>query len=419
MLIESYNRVNSQYYKALNQKNHHYKIKLELLTNYETTIGEIVKDVGSTADGQININYQQLVRRSCSLHLINVDNKYAPDTNNGFWFHRKFKLWIGVATREEIFWFSQGVYVTKDASGDVYSINIEGIDKGGLINGDMKRNMLTAKYVIEVGSNIAQLIKDTLAMNITSVMGFDSNDTAVIGNTGEVLDNIAPLIDKKYFLTTTQNEISVDSCAYLGDLFIALGEGYNADVYYDTEGHFRFSEIVDANSPNGYVYMHHDWEFSDDTIWLSNFNMSYQLDGINAVTVYTNTSDPTLKNVSYTAYNNNPLSPLRTKFAGIRRLEPVEISYINVSEDEMLSRCKQYANYLLLKQSMIGLSASFQCPILPHLDVNRTIGITSKAHNLDSDTFVVQSITIPLSSDPMSVTATNVNWLPSDMSAER
>jgi hypothetical protein len=99
-------------------------------------------------------------------------------------------------------------------------------------------------------------------------------------------------------------------------------------------------------------------------------------------------------------------------------MSDVEIPYVNVSQDEMEQRCKAYADYLLMKEAMRGMSISFSSPIIPHLDVNRTIGITDKRFDLDDETFVVNSITIPLSAEAMQINATRFSWLPDNTTIE-
>lgn len=63
--MEYFNQTSSEYFYFLGNDNNNYKIKLEILTYYENAIGEIVRDIPTTAQGQININYQQITRRSC------------------------------------------------------------------------------------------------------------------------------------------------------------------------------------------------------------------------------------------------------------------------------------------------------------------------------------------------------------------
>ena len=79
-----FNTITPQYLDALKRHYGFYWLKLELLSDNETVIGEIVKPVSLDSQGQININYQQITRRSCSLSLINVDNQYAPNQLHGF-----------------------------------------------------------------------------------------------------------------------------------------------------------------------------------------------------------------------------------------------------------------------------------------------------------------------------------------------
>ena len=64
---------------------------------------------------------------------------------------------------------------------------------------------------------------------------------------------------------------------------------------------------------------------------------------------------------------------------------------------------------------MVGMTLNFNCPIIPHMDVNKTIQITDQYADIEDGIYVVQSITIPLSGNKMQVNATNINWLPNDM----
>ena len=136
---------------------------------------------------------------------------------------------------------------------------------------------------------------------------------------------------------------------------------------------------------------------------------------VNDTTEKVDTNPP---NLSYTAYNVNPMSPLAVGKVGLRQMESKEIDYIDTSNGDMRDRCQQYAVMLLHKESMIGMSLSFNCPIIPHLDVNNTIGITDEYQNIYAETFVIQSITIPLGAGAMSISATNINWLPSNINIE-
>jgi hypothetical protein len=410
--MEYYNLTNDEYERILNSFSCQYKIKVQLLGCYEDVVGEITKDVSIDAQGQININFQQLTRRSCSLTLINIDKKYVPSPDNVVWVDRKFKLWIGATNGENVYWFSQGVFVTQDASADNGTVNIEAIDKGGVLDGTLKTGCLDVQYIIKSGSAISKLIKDTLMINMT-----DSSRLGGLQITTRLLDSIPPIIDWEFNNMTTQADISLDANSYIGNLFTSLADGYGADVYYNGNGQMVFSKSVTASRIDEYNFIGAQWHFKDLTSQFQNPNYTYKFDGVNCVTVYTNSS--TLKNVSYTAYNNSPLSPLRVGAVGVRRLNSQEIDYVAGKVSDMEKRCRDYADYLLLKESLLGMSISFNSPIIPHLDVNKPILITDKLKNLNAERYVVQSITIPLGAGEMNISATNVNWLPNTVDIEK
>lgn len=410
--LEFYDEYNDEYLFALNQKHRRYKLRVELLGYYENVVGEITKDVSIDASGQITINNEQITRRSCSLNLINVEKQYLPSSDNPIWFNRKFKLWIGIVIKDKTYWWSQGVYFTQKATCDGNVVSIQGVDKGGALDGTIKTGMLDTTYIIESGTTIANVIRDTLMWNETNSPYLKRNTRA----TSYPIDPITPIIDSRFNTYHTQNEITLNGNDYISTLFSSLADGYGADAYYNTNGRFIFQQMADDNRIDGYRFMARQWNFEADGEFYADSNVEYNFDSYNVVTVYTNESD--LVNVSYTAANNNPLSPLRLDSAGVRRMSDVEIPYVNVSQDEMEQRCKAYADYLLMKEAMRGMSISFSSPIIPHLDVNRTIGITDKRFDLDDETFVVNSITIPLSAESMQINATRFSWLPDNTTIE-
>ena len=270
--MEYYNRITPNYLRAIKKSYGRYLLKLELLTENETVVGEIIQPLSIDSAGQLNINYQQITRRSCSLALINVDNKYAPNQNSWFWYRRKFKLWYGLSYGEESWWFSQGVFITNGANGDCHLINIEAVDKGGMLDGTLKYNLLESKYVFEKGSKIAQLVRDTL----------------LLSDGRNVIDPTPPLIDKIFEDAEIEKEITINENAYIGELFKTLAETYGADVFYDTNGRLNFTRLVDGDRVDGYRYMGAQYEFSDEDKMYLISSLNYSYDAVNAVTVYTN-----------------------------------------------------------------------------------------------------------------------------------
>lgn len=442
--MEYFNKNTSEYRTALkNNLITRYLLRLELLSYYENPIGEITKDISLEAQGQININYKQLTRRSCSLTLANIEDKYLPSPNSPIWYLRKFKLWLGIEDNyENIWWFSQGVYCIVSATANAHTVQIEAVDKGGTLDGTLKLNLAEVQYVVESGATITDIVRDTLALNIGGNVAMTNSNA--YGGANMPIDPVQPLVDLRYNNQKIKADISVDANNYIGNLFVSIADGYGADIYYDGDGHFRFNALADVFFVDGYKYMAAQWEYDN----LSDANCQYNFDGLNAVTVYTNLSistealiqaqeeskqddedesvsiepidpeDVQAYNLSYTAYNVNPLSPIRVGAVGVRRMESQEIDYIDTTDSDMLARCQQYAVMLLHKQTMLGATLNFNSPIIPHIDVNKTIRITDEYLNIHNELFVVQSVTIPLGAGAMQISATNINWLPSGVNVE-
>lgn len=596
--MEYFNRYSPEYIAALKTGNGHYKIRLEILSQNETAVGEITKDISLTAQGQITINYEQITRRSCSLTLIDVDGKYLPHKNSPFWINRKFKLLIGLVVGDDIYWWSQGIFYTLSVTANNHILSIEGVDKGAALDGTLKLNMTDAEYVIEREDNISRTIRQLMALNVgaSSIEGLNE----IIYGGDAPMDVKEPLVGIRYFGQQAQSKIVVDANNYVGEIFTKLADLYGADCYYDTEGYFNFVPYMDNY---GYNYAPKQWEFNDLSAFFEDVNYNYSYDGENVVTYYTNSTDIGVANVAWTSYNTNPLSPLNVS-VGIRRAQSQEMPYYNyagdtevdictadliqiqkeiqelgintsvtvygnidtnnrevlewteenielyydellswgeenpedllgsistvmgvsseydgveiayspllqttngavllsselvdeyiwglldnlsenwtkeqllaadvtglefdgvmikkliadagetailtgeamhyvgqygalalaqnalkeatherdeLNQEQMIQDCKAAANHYLTKSSLIGMQLTFNAPLIPHMDVNRTIGICDSWAGIEDGTFIVQSITIPLSAGKMSISATNINWLPNDMGFE-
>ena len=590
--MEYFNHYSDEYINALKLGNGEYKIRLELLSDGETVVGEITQDLSLSSAGQITINYEQIVRRSCSLTLINVDNKYHPNKNSPFWINRKFKLWLGLVVNDNIYWWSQGVFYTLSATSTNNELNIEAVDKGAALDGTLKLNMTEYDYEINRGDTVCNAVRSILSLNMNDV----DLPKEIIYSNGKPIDSATPIVGIEYYTQTLQNQIHVDANNYISEILLNLANSYAADCYYDTDGHFVFSRYIESS---GYQFAPKIWDFDNLSSFFEDVNYDYSYDGENVVTYYTNSSDETTTNVAWTAYNTNPLSPLCVT-TGIRRAvsqemeyyryygqeeidrcllyiketqdeileknvdvtkvvygnidmnnrqplewneenletyaneleswgyEPEELegsvstvmgmssewdgveiafspllqtddgavllsedwvdSYISIlienigagwtkealiaadvngiyinevlvnkiiadagataattaenmhyvgqygalamakaelveteayydplNAQQMIANCRSAANHYLVMKSLVGMQLTFNCPIIPHIDVNKTIGINDTNAGIDNETFVIQSVTIPLSADKMGINATNISWLPNDM----
>ncbi len=389
--MELYNIFNNDYKSACKQSCKQVKYKIELLDWSENGIGEIVSDI-SNANGDISVNYQQGVRRSCSFSVFDTKVKYIPGENSPFWYNRKLRLYIGIVQNNNVYWWSQGVFITKSASVNNYVLTVEGVDKFGMLDGSLNISRLDNSFTLSSGNNIYDAIQTILAL-----------DT---GN-GYMTDCIEPIIDQNYRNAEIQADITVENGQYLGEIITELANNYGSDVYYDTNGHLIFHKMFGDNMPSSYRYMSHQWEFSKLNADYISPNISYLFDGYNAVKVYTNSDNS--ENYSYTAINNNPSSPVRKSAVGFRRMEDTEIKISTGMTDD---KCRQYAEYLLSKNTLMTMNISFNSTLIPHLDVNRTIGISDDYQKNYSESFIISSLTFPIGTEEMSINASNIQWLP-------
>lgn len=396
--MEYLNLVDNKYRRMLYSSNSKYLVKLELLNIFEKPFdlikGEILKDVS----GQITINLEQLTRRTCNVSFFNQDGKYIINEDNPFWMSKKFKLYIGISDDTNTYWFEQGVYLATSVENQDGVFTVNGIDKGGAIDGSLNTNIIETQYIVEPQSNIYKVISDSMALSFNLPNGVQSN-----------VDTISPLIDYYYKSIYTEAEISLDSNAPIGDLIKSLADGYGADVYYDVAGRLVFEKSLPDDSTNKYSYVPIEWAFIDSEGLYNNLSLSYEYSAKNTVTVYTNSSE--FENVSYTAYNDNPCSPIRVSLVGIRRMDSVEIPYVEENVKRMTQRCKEYAEYLLIQETFNGLKANFNSILMPHMDVGKAVTIVDKLNNLNDNKFIISSLSIPLDGGEMSVDATQVDFL--------
>lgn len=396
--MEYLNLVNDEYKRMLYSSGSKYLVKVELLNIFEKPFDLIKGEVSKDVSGEITINLEQLTRRTCNVSFFNQDGKYIINEDNPFWMSKKFKLYIGISDDANTYWFEQGVYLATSVENQDGIFTVNGIDKGGAIDGSLNTNIIETQYIVEPQSNIYKVISDSMSLSFNLPNGVQSN-----------VDTVSPLIDYYYKSIYTEAEISLDSNAPIGDLIKSLADGYGADVYYDVAGRLVFEKSLPDDSTNKYSYVPIEWEFIDNEGLYNDLSLSYEYSAKNTVTVYTNSSE--FENVSYTAYNDNPCSPIRVSLVGIRRMDSVEIPYVEENVKRMTQRCKEYAEYLLIQETFNGLKANFNSVLMPHMDVGKAVTIVDKLNNLNDNKFIISSLSMPLDGGEMSVDATQVDFL--------
>lgn len=399
--LEYFNIVDNNYKKILGPLDKKYLVKVELLSVYEKAFQSLVGEILKDASGELSINLEQITRRTCNISFYNNENAFEIDENNSFWMNKKFKLYLGVTNDIDTYWFEQGVFFANNVQNQDEVFSISGIDKGGAIDGSLNTNNVDdAQYIIEVGSDVYKVVYDTMSLSFNLPCGTQS-----------VVDVIPPLVDFYYKDIKVESEISLDSNAPIGDLIKSLADGYGAETYYNTSGRLIFKRNYSDALSNKYDYTPIEWRYIDDEGLYSDLNLSYEYSAKNTITVYTNSTE--FENVSYTAYNDNPCSPIRVSLVGIRRADSVEIPYVEEDTNRMLQRCKEYAEYLLTQETFDGLKATFSSILIPHMDVGKAISINDKKSGVKDNKFIISSLSMPLDGSNMTVNATQVDFLTS------
>ena len=432
--MEYYNKIDEVYLNALKQSIVRPVFKIELMDFAENVIGELTQDISNEDAGSISINYQQGLRRSCSLTLINVNDnlnikqsKYPLD-ENGLWINTKFKLYTGIKvsklnsqehkinvkyseevlysddellyrkdtqkTEEDIYWFSQGVFLLTDPSVfrdmSKKTITINGVDKFGVFGSETNFTQTEGTYIIEANSMLGNVVNTIL--NFSRGNGF-------------VLDIKPPYFDLRsgIYKEKLPYEINKSPETYLGEILIELANTFACDIYYDTEGRLHFEK---GNESLGMEDFGSLWDYSDKEPEYFSPQLNYDFTSVyNVIKVVGN--NPNANLFEATAKNDSLSSPTRIQLLGEK------IFYIESSFCDTQQRADDFANYMLRKKSMTPLTLSFQSSFIPHLDVNRVITITDEYYNYSQQRFIIQSLTIPLSTKSlMSVECTNIANIP-------
>lgn len=404
--MEFYDITNNEYFALLDNPIKDTRIKVEILDHFENCLDSIERSIDSSLSGNIVSNNEQGTRKTCSFTLINVDEKYNLNENNFFWFNRKFKLYKGISDGKDTFWFTKGVFITQQADLDSTNktVSIQGVDKYAQLDGTL--NVLQADQmdtVFEIGTTVDTVIRDILLLDL--------------GN-GIVLDPIEPIIDPDIGRQKLYKEYTMSAGSYYGDFLSEVMSSFGCDIFYDNFGRLKVQRVFNDDISYWYAFKSSVYNFDYDKVDYISPSLSGQLNGVNKITVQTDNTET--ENASYTAYNNNPRSPLCCEKIGARTYkENGGIVYITAGDetiDTPESKCKEYAEYMLIKETCLDLSIDFNTSSIPHLNEGDIITITDKQFGLDVDGFMIQSITEPLGVGEMSISAVNLKYLPTDIS---
>lgn len=192
----------------------------------------------------LDVNYQNGSRRSCTLILNNERNKFPIDFNN-IWIGQKFKLWMGVYLDDETpYYLPQGVFYVSNPS-ETYNpstrtVTINGVDKWAYLDGTLN-GKLTGTYKTGIGVNLYDATRRLLK--------FPTVPTHTINITSDNIEEYFEVTNISYYFEgngnvfTSNNKGVKDSVAKT-----TLKAKQCIDVSFDYSYSSEFSEAFDYDA---------------------------------------------------------------------------------------------------------------------------------------------------------------------------
>lgn len=382
-MAEYWNVANENYINACKNGFGNRLIKLQSLDHSDKSMYEITSYLTNTR-GNINVNYNQGTRRTCELSIIDDEGLYMPNNEDSpLADGKKFKISLGLEYKDNTYWWDNGIFVTDSISKSNNKISITGIDKFVLFN----RYKLQQTYTLPAGSTFGKIIESLITLDM--------------GN-GYPIDSVKPIISPSLYNITLPYDVKKEANSSLGDILTDLATATQTDIYYDGQGYLNVVKTITED----YLTYAPQWYYSKDSFGYSNVSTSYDYNNCkNCVTVKGNNTSGIV--YSYTSKNDYPMSPVRVSRIGERWMDIVE-----TSSGYNEQRCKEYGEYLLIKEALLNLQVKFDSTYLPHLEENKLIEIDDNDFGFSNEKFIIQEMTIPFGTEDMTMNVSNINILP-------
>lgn len=397
-------------------------IKVEWLNPDESVNFEFTNALYNI-DVDLNVNYTNGSRRSCTLTL-NNDRKAFPIDFDNIWIGQKFKLWMGIYLDEKTpYYFPQGVFYITNPSDtynpDARTVTINGADKWAYLDGTLF-GRLSGTYQTSIDVDLYSAIRELLKLSRFK------DDFSGTDNKEEMVDPIYPLlspvfkdktseltvIDKDTGETTTITKY-VWECPYtaiverggtLADVLLEYATILCANIYYDVNGRLVLEPMIDTaediTDTNKEILWHytvdektflgltqkHDFEkIHNDFIVLGNIANGYQFKG--------------------RVQNRNLLSNTCVQRVGLRTRDPYEDNQYYSDE-----QCIELAKYYAKTDTILQKSGSISSVTLYHLDVNKLVTVSTPNNNMSKELFLITGFSLSASGE-MTLNISSVNIL--------
>lgn len=358
------------------------------------------------SSGELHCNLQNGQRRTASVTLSNVDQRFDYNINS-LWFGKEVALDEGMVlpNGQEIY-FQQGIFLLETPKDELRpaerTITYNLVDKWANLDGTLYGN-LEGTYEVEEGTNIFQ--------PITSLLSEDR------GN-GQKVDNITPVYTDYYngrtqtmpdgttvVMTNTPYTLRIDSeSGTIAEIILGLMEMLNTWVGYDNTGALRVDpsqdDLLDTAKPVAWQFKVEDFSFLGATYTIKNTEVYNDY-----IVVGEQLDDYTQP--SGRATNNNPESDTNVQTIGRKTFREQRAGFATSTQ------CQDLANWMLKRSSILQKSISISCSQILHINENELVEIvrTDKPGS-PVERHLVMGFSRPLNgTEQMTIDAVSVNDL--------
>lgn len=397
-------------------------IKVEWL-NADETVNFEFTDYLYDISVDINVNYQNGCRRTCTVKLNNDKNRFPVDFN-GIWIGQKFKVWMGIYIDDETpYYLPQGVFYVSNPNDvfnpDTRTVTLNGVDKWAYLDGTLN-GKLSGIYQTNIGVNLYDATRSLLRF---SRFSDDYTESSV---TSDMIDPVPPLLSP-YFIGKTSSvpiwneelgeykyeDKEVLLCPYtatvergqtFADVLLEYATILCANIYYDVNGRLVLEPMIDVADDITDTDKEILWDYSVDEKTFLGLSQTYNFDKVyNDFMVFGNVVNG--YQFKGRVQNRNPMSKTCIQRIGLKPKEPYEDNQY-VSDEQ----CVELAKYYAKTDTIMQKSADIQSVVLYHLDVNKLVTISTPNNNMSKELFLITGFTLS-SKGTMTVNVTSVNIL--------
>ena len=362
--------------------------KIEILSEDENVIAEIGDDTIQGSDNY-DCEYAQGMQAKLSFSVPNLSPLYTGGESSWFWYTRKIKYWKGLknTSNGNCYYFSKGIFIVTGIAVDFNTVNINCMDKFGILTSTYGSTMLDKSLKIEIESSIGN---------------FASRILALPKGNGQPIDCKKPIIDYDVRNIATGEELEMAEGTYVGDILLEFANTLKCRIYYDRDGYLRIYN-------GGLDYAYEDkalaWRFYDGAVAsVINAGLTYDFPAAkNVITVW----GEDFEGLQYTstADNRNAKSALSIDKVGYRTAQTKE-NLFGYSQENV----DDFAKMRLQMLTIIGTSVSVECPMLPHIEIAECVEIDFAVLGSLCKRFLVSGVSY--NGNSMSISLVNLDNLP-------